>query len=422
MRSERRGRHPDLGPRGRLSARGPQGLLLLAVAYLGFVSLGLPDGLLGVAWPSMRTTFGVPLDALAALLAAATAGYLVSSSGIASLIGRVDLGVLLALSCLATGVALFVFAVAPVWWIVVVAAGLLGAGGGAIDASLNTHFATHASPRTMSWLHACFGVGAFVGPLIMTGVLALAVGWQWGYVAVAVAQLALALAYLLSRGWWPRTREGAAAGGPPVDGVAAVPVGIAAARVDRRRTLRLVPARLGIAAFFVYAGVEAGAGQWSYTLLTEGRGEDPVAVGLWVSAYYAALTVARIAYGAVANAVRDELALRVCMATGIAATALVALDLGAAASFAGLAVLGLSLAPVYPALIAATPRRVGEADTSAQVGFQVSAAVLGASVLPGLMGVLAARAGLEAIVWSLLALGLALFAVHELVARTQRPG
>ena len=384
-----------------------QGLLLIAVAYLGFVSLGLPDGLLGVAWPSIRETFTLPLDALAPLLGAATAGYLLSSSGIASFIGRVNLGVLLALSCLATSVALFAFAVAPAWWLVVLAAALLGAGGGAIDASLNTHFATHGGPRTMSWLHACFGIGAFVGPLVMTAVLALSAAWQWGYAAVAAAQLSLALAVLVSRRGWPRLDAAALAVRP---------------RVDRRRTLRLAPARLGILAFFVYAGVEAGAGQWSYTLLTQGRGEDPIAVGLWVSAYYAALTVGRIAYGGVANAVPDGVALRACLATGVAGTALVALDLGSGASFAGLVALGLSLAPVYPALIAATPRRVGPADTSAAVGFQVSAAVLGSALLPGLMGALAQRTGLESIVWSLLALGLALVAVHELLARSPGPG
>lgn len=377
-----------------------QGLLLIAIAYLGFVSLGLPDGLLGVAWPSMRTTFALPLDALAPLLAAATLGYLVASSGIASFIGRVDLGVLLAASCGATALALFAFAAAPAWPIVILAAVLLGAGGGAIDTSLNTHFASHHGARTMSWLHACFGVGAMLGPLVMTAVLALAMGWQWGYVAVGIAQLALGLAFLLTRRGWPRPGRA----GPPV--------------VDRRRTLRLPPARLGIVAFFAYSGVEAGAGQWSFTLLTEGRGEDPVVVGLWVSAYYAALTVGRIVYGAVAGSVRDDTALRVCLTAGIGGIALIAIDLGAVASFAGLAVLGLSLAPVYPALTAATPRRVGTADTGAAVGFQVSAAVLGAAVLPGLMGMLAARAGLEAIVWSLLALGVALLVAHEALVRT----
>jgi len=375
----------------------------MGIAYLAYVSLGLPDGLLGVAWPSMRASFGIPLDALGAFLVAATAGYLASSTGVASLMTRLTLGVLLALSCAATAVALLAIAAAPVWAAAVLAGALLGAGGGAIDAALNTHFATHHGPRSMSWLHASYGVGALLGPLVMTAVLALAVAWQWGYALVALAQLMLAAAFLLTRRHWPRLRT-------PAEGPRPL--------VDRRATLRLAPARLGIAAFFLYAGIEAGAGQWAYTLLTEGRGEDPVAVGLWVSAYYVALTAGRVGHGAVANAIRDVTALRGAMAAALAGAGLLALDLGAPASFAALVILGLGLAPVYPALMAATPRRVGGAHTPATVGFQVGAAVVGSAVLPGLIGVLAARAGLGVIAAVLVALGFALIATHELLVRS----
>lgn len=129
-------------------------LALIAIAYLGYVSLGLPDGLLGVAWPSMRATFVQPLDALGPLLASATIGYLASSTAVASLLTRMGIGVLLGVSCAATAAALFFIASAPIWPVVILAGALLGAGGGAIDAGLNTHFATHHGARTMSWLHA----------------------------------------------------------------------------------------------------------------------------------------------------------------------------------------------------------------------------------------------------------------------------
>lgn len=384
-----------------MSTSARRGLALIAIAYLGYVSLGLPDGLLGVAWPSMRATFRQPLDALGPLLASATLGYLASSTAVASLLARMSIGVLLGGSCLATATALFLIAAAPAWPVVVLAGALLGAGGGAIDAGLNTHFATHHGPRTMSWLHACYGIGALLGPLVMTSVLAASLEWRWGYVLVAAAQLALAAAFLASRRGWPR-----------------LPVPAKRPRVDRLGALRLLPARLGVTCFFLYTGIEAGAGQWSFTLMTEGRGEDPVAAGLWVSAYYVALTLGRVAYGAVANAVRDVQALRACIATAVAGSFLITLSLGSAVSFGGLVLLGLALAPVYPALIAATPRRVGTAHTAATVGSQVGAAVLGAALFPGLMGVLAARTGLEVIGPSLIALGLALFVAHEVLVRS----
>lgn len=384
-----------------MSTSARRGLALIAIAYLGYVSLGLPDGLLGVAWPSMRATFRQPLDALGPLLASATLGYLASSTAVASLLARMSIGVLLGSSCVATATALFLIASAPAWPVVVLAGALLGAGGGAIDAGLNTHFATHHGPRTMSWLHACYGIGALLGPLVMTSVLAASLEWRWGYVLVAAAQLALAAAFIASRRGWPR-----------------LPVPAKRPRVDRLGALGLLPARLGVTCFFLYTGIEAGAGQWSFTLMTEGRGEDPVAAGLWVSAYYIALTVGRVAYGAVANAVRDVQALRACIATGVAGSFLITLSLGSVVSFGGLVLLGLALAPVYPALIAATPRRVGAAHTAATVGSQVGAAVLGAALFPGLMGVLAARSGLEVIGPSLIALGLALFVAHEVLVRT----
>lgn len=388
-----------------MRSRGTQGLALIAIAYLGYVSLGLPDGLLGVAWPSMRGTFAQPLDALGPLLASATLGYLASSTAVASLLARMSIGVLLGISCAATAAGLLLIASAPAWPVVVLAGALLGAGGGAIDAGLNTHFATHHGPRTMSWLHACYGIGALLGPLVMTAVLAASLEWRWGYALVAAAQLALAAAFVGSRRGWPR-----------------LPAPDERPRVDRKGALRLVPARLGVTCFFLYTGIEAGAGQWSFTLMTEGRGEDPVAAGLWVSAYYVALTVGRVAYGAVANAVSDVAALRACIAAGVAGSVLIALALGSAATFGGLVLLGLALAPIYPALIAATPRRVGRAHTAATVGSQVGAAVLGAAIFPGLMGVLAARFGLETIGPSLIALGLALFVAHEALVRSSPEG
>src|SRR5262249_2586289 len=182
-----------------MSKHRKSGLLLIGLAYLGFVSLGLPDGLNGVAWPSIRATFGLPIDGLGALLLMFTVGYLASSFASGRILSTMGIGTLLSLSCLATGLSLIGYSLAPVWSLIVALAVIAGLGAGAIDAGLNTFAATQFSPRMVNWLHACYGVGAAGGPAIMTGVLTANHPWQQGYAVVGVWQLALAACFLLTR-------------------------------------------------------------------------------------------------------------------------------------------------------------------------------------------------------------------------------
>ena len=182
------------------------------LAALAFVSLGLPDGLLGVAWPSIRASFGLELDALGALLVAATTGYVASSFSSGHLLGRINLGTVLAVSCGLTATALLGYASASAWLAMLALGALLGLGSGAIDAALNTYVATHHGPRMLNWLHACFGVGAASGPLVMTAVLESGSTWRRGYAIVGLAQLALAGCFVVTFRSWPRS-DGAGHGG-----------------------------------------------------------------------------------------------------------------------------------------------------------------------------------------------------------------
>jgi fucose permease len=163
--------------------------LLVALAYAAFVSLGLPDGLTGVAWPSIRTTFGLPLNALGALATTAMIGYLVSSFSSGRMLARLGVGGLLALSCLATAISLLGYGSAPLWGVMVGLGLLAGLGAGAIDAGLNTYAAENFSPRTVNWLHASFGLGAATGPMVMSSVISAGQSWRLGYLIVGVAQL-----------------------------------------------------------------------------------------------------------------------------------------------------------------------------------------------------------------------------------------
>jgi fucose permease len=377
-------------------------LALLGLSYLGFVSLGLPDGLLGVAAPSIRASFGLPIEAFGSLLLAFTAGYLVSSVASGWLLARTNVGTLLAASCLATGLGLAGYAAAPVWPAVLVCGVVLGLGAGAIDAGINTHMAARHGPRTLNWLHAFYGLGAASGPLLMTAVLMDGRPWQQGYAWVAAAQLALALGFGLARRRFGEG-EGPAAGSPSS----------AAAPASGRATLRLPAAWLGVGVFFVYTGLEAAAGLYAFALLTEARGLAAAAAGAITSGYWASLTVGRLAIGSVANRFSPAAIVRAAVA-GIALGAAVAwLGRGTLAGASAFALLGLAMAPVFPTLIAATPSRLGAAHAANAVGFQIAGAVLGQSLLPALLGFGIAAAGLECVPLALLAGAIGLAGLHE---------
>ena len=383
-----------------MKAKGKSGLLLAGLAYLGFVSLGLPDGLLGVAWQSIRASFHLPLDALGILLVMSTTGYLLSSFSSGRLLARISVGSLLALSCLATAASLLGYAVAPRWSLMVAWGMLAGLGAGAIDAGLNAFAAMHFTARTVNWLHAFYGVGATIGPVIMTRVLAAGRPWQWGYGLVGLWQLLLAACFGLTLKWWPA--EGVAQKAPAPGGTTA-----------SRSTLRLPVVWLSIAVFFVYTGIEAAAGVWVYSLFTEARAIPMSTAGMWVSVYWGSLTAGRFLSGVVVGFAPVRWLLRCCIIGIVLGAALLWFDFTTLLSFLGLALIGLSLAPIFPSLIATTPERLGKAHTANGIGFQIAAAVLGQSLLPSLVGILASHLGLEIVGPALLAAAILLLGLYE---------
>ncbi len=384
---------------------------LIVLAYLGFVSLGLPDGLLGSAWPAVRADFGLPVDALGALLVATTAGYVASSFASGTALARLGVGSLLAASALATALSLLGYASAPVFTAMVALGVLAGLGAGAIDAALNTHVATHHGARTLNWVHACYGLGAASGPALMAHVLETGRSWRLGYSLAGAAQVLLALCFLATRRRW------AAA---PASGVAPNPVRSAGAPAGA--TLRLPTAWLGMATFFFYVGLEATAGAWLFSVLSEARGESMMRAGSSVSSYWGALALGRVLFGTFADRISPDRMLRACVAGLGAGAALLAADLGSAPDAGAVALLGLAAGPIFPSLIAATPTRVGHAHAANAVGFQVAAAALGQSLLPAGAGLLAGRLGLETIPMLLGGLCAAVFAAHEALLASVRYG
>lgn len=386
------------------------GLVLAGLAYFGFVSLGLPDGLQGVAWPSIRATFDVPLDALGALLVLFTAGYLASSFSSGWLLTRIGVGALLALSCALTALSLIGYALAPAWRVMVALGALAGLGAGAIDAGLNTFAAVRFSARTVSWLHACYGVGAATGPVIMTSVLATSGRWQDGYAIVGGAQALLALCFGLTHRWWPATSTA------PESAPSTAPESAPAIPLPSRSildTLSRPVVRMSMAVFFVYTGIEAAAGIWMFSLFTEARGLPMRTAGMWVSVYWAALSAGRLLSGAVVSVVSAERLLRGCMLGIVLGAGLVWLNVTTLASCLGIGLMGLASAPIFPSLISTTPARLGAAHTAHGIGFQIAAAALGQSLLPAAVGVVARSTGLESVGAMLFTAALVLLAAYE---------
>lgn len=382
--------------------------MLLGIAFLAFVSLGLPDGVLGVAWPSMRQTFELPISQLGWLLAAAMAGYLASSFGSGAMVARLGVGQVLLWSSALTATSTAAYALAPAWPVMIAAGVVTGLGAGGIDAGINAYAAVSFSPRMITWLHASYGVGALAGPLVMTGALTGGLGWRWGYGLIALALTAMMTCFALTVRLW---RSGGVE--VPEETDAAAPPGLLG-------TLRRPVVVMSAALFLVYTGLEVTAGQWTYSLFTESRGMSPAMAGAWVSAFWASLTAGRVLGGALATRVAATTLLRASMAAAPVGAGVIWLCHGHVATLVGLVLLGLALAPVYPFLIAQTPARLGALGTAHAVGFQVAAAYLGTAALPGAAGMLARALGLEAIGPFMLAVALALVVLHELTLARSR--
>ncbi len=360
------------------------GLILLA--YIAFISLGLPDGLLGVAWPSIRTDFKLPLDSLGLLFMATTTGYLTSSFLSGRIMARLGVGGLLASSCALTGAGLIGYTLAPAWWIMVALGIVAGLGAGAIDAGLNTYIAANHGEGLMQWLHASFGVGITLGPIIMTAGLNLFGAWRVGYVVVGTAQLTLALCFALTASRWKQAPQAEHEAQRLTD-----------YKTPLRETLRRPAVWLSMALFFVYVGIEIGLGQWVYTLLTESRHIAPQVAGLIAGSYWGTFTLGRVLAGLYAKRLGVNTLVRLSLLGALLGAVLLWWNPSETISLLGVVIVGFAVAPIFPAMVSGTRARVGSQYAANTIGMQIGAAGLGGALLPGLAGVLARQISLEVI-------------------------
>lgn len=391
--------------------------VMLLLAYLAFISLGLPDTVLGVAWPSLRTGFGLSQSAMGAVLAAGMSGYFLSGLWAGVAMEKLGVGGLLAASSALVALGLFGYALAPSWFFFFPMGAILGLGSGAIDSGLNGHAARHFSVRHLNWLHGSWGIGASAGPALMTAAIARGHGYRTGYALIAGVLGAMALLFLLTRRRWdaPLASPGASGAAEPE---AAAPASVVPAGF--RVALRSGRVWLQILTFFLYTGVESTVGQWCFSWLRERRGLPIEAAGSWTSAYWASLTIGRLVLGVVMDRFGPDRLLRLATVGAVIGVLLFSWGEGPFGSL-GLLLLGASLAPMFPTLMARTPARVGADVAHHAVGFQVSAATLGSTLVPAFVGVLVARLGLGAVGVVVPAAALGLLLSHEaLLAVTRR--
>ena len=382
--------------------------LLLAVIYLAFISLGLPDSLLGSAWPSMHLEFGVPVSYAGVISMIIALGTVVSSLQSDRLTRRLGAGMVTALSVLLTALALLGFSLSKSFPALCLMAIPYGLGAGSVDAALNNYVALNYASRHMSWLHCMWGVGTTVGPYVMEYALTGGQGWNAGYRYIAILQFALTLVIFVSLPLWKkraaqtRTEDAAADAGRAL---------------SLREIIRIPGAKDVMVAFFCYCAVEATTMLWASSYLALGRGVSAEAAAGYASLFFIGITVGRALNGFLTMRFSDAQMIRAGQALVALGALLLLLPVGTGAALAGLVVIGLGCAPIYPCIIHSTPERFGADRSQALIGVQMASAYVGNCLMPPLFGLIANHISISLLpVFLLLALtGMVL--MHERLVR-----
>lgn len=362
--------------------------LLLLVIYLAFISLGLPDSLLGAAWPVMRHDLGAPIGMAGVLSFTVTIGTIVSALCTNRVVRRIGTARTTMISVTLTAGALLGFSIAPsVVWLMFFAVPL-GLGGGAVDSALNHYIAAHYKARHMSWLHCFWGVGVTASPIILAASLSEG-SWRDGYAVIGLIQSSLVALLVASLPLWKHMEKQRAGDGQarPADAPARGPD-------DGRKPKNAAGVKYALGTFLFYCGVEMTAGLWGSSYLVNVKGIAADEAAMWISIYFAGITIGRLVNGFVTFKFSSLTLIRAGEITTLAGALLLLLPLPAPASLCGFLITGLGLAPIFPSMLHETPARFGEAHAGRIMGYQFATAYTGAALLPPLFGWLAGNAAI----------------------------
>jgi fucose permease len=359
--------------------------LLLVIIYLAFISLGLPDSLLGAAWPVMQSDFDAPLETAGLLFMTIAGGTIISSLVSGRILKRFGTGKVTFVSTLITAGALLGFYFAPsVIWLFLCAIPL-GLGAGAIDTGLNDYVATHYKAHHMSWLHSFWGVGATLGPVIMAQYIAGQNSWSNGYFAIAGIQFMLAIILFFTLPLWNKVK-----GNKPLLKEEARDVN-GELENEHVKPLQIKGVKLALASFLFYCGVEATVGLWGSSYLVNVKELPAAAAAQWVSLYYAGITIGRFITGFITFKVNNTTLIRGGQIIALAGAAFLFLPLPLLFSLAGFILVGLGLAPIFPCMLHETPERFGKKHSQTIMGYQMAVAYTGSTFLPPLFGFIASQ-------------------------------
>ncbi len=378
--------------------------LLLAIIYLAFISLGLPDALLGSAWPSMYVQFGVPVSYAGVISMIIAVGTVVSALMSDALTRRLGTGRVTAISVLLTAAALFGFSISSSFWMLCLWAVPYGIGAGCVDAALNNFVALHYASRHMSWLHCMWGIGASVGPYVMGYALSGGHGWPAGYRYIAVIQAALTVILLLSLPMWKRGVQAAQDGEEQGE------------RPGFRALIRTPGAKSIMLAFFCYSAIENASGLWASSFLVLHHGISEELAARFASLFYIGITAGRALCGFITAKLSDTSMIRLGQGVLLLGAALLIVPVDEAA-LAGLVLIGLGCAPIYPSIIHSTPEHFGASRSQAMIGLEMASAYTGTTLMPPLFGLIANHIDVGLLPCFLLVFWLIMLLAHERVVK-----
>lgn len=356
--------------------------LLLAIIYAAFISLGLPDALLGAAWPSIHTELSVPVSYGGIISMIISMGTIISSLKSDDLTRKLGTGKVTAVSVAITAAALWGFSVSRTFGMLCVIALPYGLGAGAVDAALNNYVALHYKARHMSWLHCFWGIGASLGPYIMGACLTGGFGWNSGYRVISILQIALTAVLFITLSMWKSM-----GGEEEKEGTEIQALGL-------RGLIKMPGAKAALAAFFCYCGLEQTAGLWAASYMVLERGVTAREAARWASLFYLGITVGRLICGFITMKLDDKSMVRLGQAVAAGGILLLALPMGQNLTGIGLVMVGMGCAPIYPALLHETPVNFGAENSQAIMGMQMACAYVGTMVMPPLLGMISGWTGI----------------------------
>lgn len=405
--------------------------LLIAIIYISFISLGLPDSLLGAAWPVMRMEFSAPLSYAGIISMIISGGTITSSLLSDRLTKRLGTGLVTAISVAMTAVALFCFSVSDKLWMLFVFAVPYGLGAGGVDASLNNYVALHLKSRHMSWLHCMWGVGAAVSPYIMSYALTGGRGWQEGYLIVAIVQIVLSVFIFISLPLWKRKTPSTDSGdvGESENGDSRQPNGETPAPTENvektdtkaplsfKQILKTSGAIPCFICFFCYCALEQTTMLWSSSYIIYHNGLSAETAAGFASLFFIGITSGRAINGFLTFKFGDKTLIRMGQCIILIGTAFIFIPDVPIVTYIGFTLIGLGCAPVYPSIIHMTPSLFGADKSQAMIGVQMASAYLGSCFAPPLYGLIANHVSQAVLPYYILALLAVMVAMHELTVR-----